>query len=296
MNVKIRVVKDFNKEEQLKLKELGIQVETGWDAFEIDEKNPIISNVKSIFDRNWDSIIQREASFSEKDRTLAPYLNIWSNKMLGYAKPDVEDEVDGYSYPFDIYPYYKDIFEVENTDENYGLLRGKQIGLYSLEGEPKWGKNGIASANYIEDAFFVTPEIYESIFKPLNINYLPVLNYKTGKNLKTVVQLLQQGISQSKLNINNSQIKEAITVKKWDLRKYILKNDDYYPSFINSPEGLDFFYTQEYFGDGGYNQRNTIISQKLYQILKNNHIKGLTYYPQKADVHQDLEQKHSWIL
>lgn len=55
--------------------------------------------------KDWDNVAQKKGYFSEKDRALAPYLNIYANKMLGYAKPDDESIVDEYEYPFDIYPY-----------------------------------------------------------------------------------------------------------------------------------------------------------------------------------------------
>jgi hypothetical protein len=281
MKIKIKVVKDFSQKEQVELEEIGIKVIIGWDDFEIDTDNSNMQYIQHILrSSDWNTISQREALFSEKDRSDAPFINIYSNKMLGYAKPDGdEDEVDDFPYPFDIYPYYKGVFEVKDTDENYGLLKGTQIGSYSLNGEPNWGNKDIASANYIEDTFFVKPEIYNDIFKPLNINCLPVFNYKTSLPLKSVVQLVQQGISSSKLNISKEEAEEIIYVDKWNLKKYVLRNDIYYPSFASPPQSLDFFYTQEYFGDGGINLRNTVISQNLYKILKNNNIKGLNYYP-----------------
>jgi hypothetical protein len=214
MKVKIRVVKSFSRKEQIELEKIGINIKLDWDAFEVDADDLNVSKIQNILSNSdWNSISQQEASFSEKDRTDAPYLNIYSNKMLGYAKPDDEDEVDNYLYPFDIYPYYKGVFEVANVDDNYGLLRGRQIGLYSLNGEPKWGNKDIASANNIEDTFFVKPEIYKEIFEPLNIKCLPVLKYKTLELLKTVVQIVQQDVSRSKLDISEEQTKEIIYVE-----------------------------------------------------------------------------------
>ena len=181
MKVKVRIVENFSTIQQSKLEALGIKVKAEWDAFMIDVDNSIIEQVLKIVDN---SIIQRVAVFTETDRNNSPFLNIRSNKILGYAKPDEEDEVDAFPYPFDIYPYYKDVFEIVNTDPNYGMLRGKQVGSYSLSGEPKWGKKHIASAHYIEDSFFTTPEVYQTVFQPLGIKCLPVFNYKTKKTAK----------------------------------------------------------------------------------------------------------------
>lgn len=279
MRIRFRVVKCFNKLEQENLARLGINVAEGWDVFEIGENNLNFEPIKNLFHKDWDNIAQKKAYFSEKDRALAPYLNIYANKMLGYAKPDDESIVDKYEYPFDIYPYYKGVFEIINTNKQFGILRGNQIGYYSLEDEPNWRGNEIASANNIEDAFFVKPEVFEKIFRPLNIKSLPVINYKTQTKLENVVQIVQQGISQSHLMINKTQIKEKTLFKNWEIDKYVLRNDSYYPSFDSSPGEFDFFYTHEYFGTGGLTQRNTIISKKLYHILKINHIKGLNFYP-----------------
>lgn len=283
MKVVLRIVKDFSLQERAALQKIGIVVHSGWDAFVIDADSPVAADIQCILE-DLDTTTQIQASFSENDRTDAPFLNILANKILGYAKLDgTEEEVDDFSYPFDIYPYYKGVFEVDDTDEDYGLLRGEQIGSYSLSGEPKWGTKRIASAHCVEDAFFVPPEIYEKIFQPLNIGCLPVLKYKTAKPLQNVVQIVQQGISPSKLQIGECQTAEIIDVPKWGLRKYRLREDIYYPSFITRPHDLDFFYTQEHFGPGGHTQRDTVISQKLYRILKTEGIKGLNYFPMKSD-------------
>lgn len=245
MRIRFRVVKYFNKLEQDSLARLGINVAEGWDSFEIEENNQNFEPIKNMLHQDWDNVAQKKAYFSEKDRSLAPYLNIYANKMLGYAKPDDESIVDEYEYPFDLYPYYKGVFEIINTDKQFGILRGNQIGYYSLEDEPNWRGNEIASANNIEDAFFVKPEIFEKIFRPLNIKSLPVINYKTQTKLENVVQIVQQGISQSHLMINKTQIEEKTQIKNWEIDKYVLSGDSYYPSLDSSPGEFDFFYTHE---------------------------------------------------
>lgn len=48
----------------------------------------------------------------------------------------------------------------------------------------------------------------------------------------------------------------------------------FYLPFIDFFEEFNFFYKQEYFGDEGFNQRNMVISHKIYKILKGNKIQG----------------------
>lgn len=68
-----------------------------------------------------------------------------------------------------------------------------------------------------------------------------MINYKTQTKLENVVQIVQQGISQSHLMINQTQIKEKTHIVNWDIDKYVLNDDSYYPSFDSSPGEFDFF-------------------------------------------------------
>lgn len=279
MNIKYKIVKDFTIADKEKLAKLNIEIHSGWDDFLIAENDNNYFAIKDYLKEDWDNIAEKTATFSRTDIQTAPYLSIFAHKMIGYPKPDTEAIVDNFESPFDIYPYYKDVFESAKIDSEYGMLKGSQIGCYKFKGEPKWGRSEIVSAHNVEDTFFVKPDIYMKIFKPLGIKCCPVLDYKTGKELKNIIQLIQQGVSESSLNITDENIEERIYIENWKLKKYILTSDNYYPSLKNNPGNYDFFYTQEYFGDGGYTQRNTLISNRLLMILESNKIKGLNYYP-----------------
>lgn len=280
MIFKYRIVKNFTPNDKIFLENLGISIKLGWDVFEINEvKSEVLNHLKAYFGNEWEDISQRLITYSNKEVSHAEHLYVYAKKYLGYAKPDVEEEVETFEPPFDIYPYYKDVFEVFATDESYGLLRGKQIGNYQLKGKVKWGKSAIGSAHYINDAFFVKEKVYNTFLKPLNIESCPVIDYKTKKKMDGVVQILQQGISASPLQIVPEDCKEIISIPQWGIQKYILRDDIPYPRFKDSPGDYDFFYTQEHFGSGGLTQRGTIISQKFYEILKKNNIKGLNFHP-----------------
>lgn len=74
-------------------------------------------------------------------------------------------------------------------------------------------------------------------------------------------------------------LNEIESVANWGINIYILKGAGFYPDFKSSPGNLDFFATKEYFGAGGFTVRATIISQKFYQLLVKNKVKGLSYEP-----------------
>lgn len=283
MKISYRFVAEFPV-----LKRAGFEIPDDSIYFIVQGDDIRLEKVKQLLGEEWQDCCLASTQFTEKELHSASYLRIFAKHYLGYAQPDTQKEVDFFEYPFDIYPYYKGVFEIANTDEEYGLLRGRQIGSYQIKGLPKWGKNKIGSLHYAEDAFFVPTEVYQEIFEPLKISYKAVLDYKTKKELFNIVQLLPQGISKSPLNLSKNYLKSEEKIEKWNLTKYLLRGDMPHPDFLEETNTFDFFYTQEYFGSGGLTQRNTIISKKLYQILKKNAIKGLIFRPL-------LKHKDKWV-
>lgn len=283
MRINYRFYDNFTTDGVLYFKEIGINIKEGIDAFVVYEDDELFEKVKETFGSKWmDHVSIVDTEFTEKEREQSDYISITPSKMLGYLQPEDWDEEEGEDepqYPFNIYPYYEGVYEVKNTSSNYGMLRGKQIGNLSLQGEPKWGKSSIGSTFYGLDTFFTTPETYKQVFEPLGIQFRPVLGYGNKESLKTVVQLVPQGIANSKLIIKTNQIKEVSEIKEWGLKKFLLNGKGFFPPFEKKTENFDFFVSQEYFGSGGVNEKAVFISQKLYTLLKNNKVKGLNYYP-----------------
>jgi hypothetical protein len=285
MRINYRFFGNFDRKDVLELKQIGIIVDTGCDAFVVYEDEEKFELVKKYFGDNWkEKVTLTDTEFTEKERGSSSFLSIEATKILGYPQPEEWDEDESEHeppYPFNIYPYFENVFEVTNTSHDYGMLRGKQIGSFSLLGEPKWNKSNVGSIFWCEDAFFTTPDVYKMVFAPLGIKYQTVLGYGNQKPLTTVVQLLSQSISNSKLIINEEHTNMIEDISEWSMKKYVLNNKGFFPSFENHPGNYDLFVSQEYFGSGGINEKTVFISQKLYQLLKKNGAKGLKYYPQQ---------------
>lgn len=165
---------------------------------------------------------------------------------MGYPQPedlDGNDELE--KFPFNVFPYLKKVFEITKRSENFGIIRGKQIGSISLLSEPKWNKKGIGTIYWLEDTFFTTPSIYENIFKPLNIQSKSVIGYGNQKPLVTVVQLLPQGISSSKLNINDNNIDEKTHIPEWEITRFHLNNKGFFRLLKIILEILIFLYLKK---------------------------------------------------
>lgn len=294
MRINYQFFKNFNRRDVLELEHIGIKVDEGCDAFVVYEDEEKFELVKKYFGEKWkDKVTVIDTDFTEKERNTSAYLSIATSKMLGYPQPEEWDEDEGEkepAYPFNIYPYFENVFEVANTSRDYGMLRGTQTGDFSLLGEPKWGKSNVGSIFWCGDALFSTPDIYKKVFAPLGIKSRTVLGYGNQKPLTTIVQLLPQGISDSKLIFKPEQIGEPIFIPEWNITKYTLYYKGFFPSFEKHPGKYDFFVSQEYFGSGGVNEKTVFISQKLYQLLKENNVKGLEYYPQESSSEKSIEE------
>lgn len=285
MKIKYDFVKDFDYKETVDLKEIGINVKTGFDNIGFYDGSETLEKIKRYYGNSWTDYIRIEPEFTENEKLGSPYLSVMASKMLGYPQPEDWDGDDDNEpeYPFDLYPYYQNIFEIDKVSEYYGVIKGKQIGNLSLLGEPKWGKFSIGSIYWCEDILFTTPNVYEKIFKPLGILCRDVLGYGNQKVLKTIVQLLPQGISDSSLILSDEELEEKTYISEWNLTRYFINRKSFFPSFKSDPGNFDFFVSQEYFGTGHANYKELFISQKLYSLLKQNNIKGITSFPQKIN-------------
>ena len=288
MRIHYRFFENFDKKGVADLGKIGIKVEEDCFAFVLYEDDPKFELVKQYFGKNWrENVSIIDTDFTESERANSPYLGIWATKRLGYPKPedwydddDEEDKEPTAPPPYKNDAYLYNVFEIDKVSEMYGVLRGKQTGYLSISGEPKWGKSSVGALFWIEDILFTTPEVYEKVFEPLGIKCKKVLGYGNQKPLKTIVQLVPQGVAKSKLILDDENI-DIEQIQEWNVKRYCLSNQGFYPSFESNAGDYDFFVSQEHFGTGAMNFKENFISQKLYQLLKENNVKGLKYYPQK---------------
>ena len=282
------------------LRKIGFDIPKDDIAFVIYEDDEKFEKVKEILGENWlDSVIITDTDFTEKEITSSLYLSVFANKMLGYPQPESwydesEDEEIPEVYPYESCRYLHNVFEI-TPSETYGYIRGKQIGYLSIQGEPKWGKSSIGGLFWLEDILFTTPEVYKTVFEPLGIECKTVLGYGNQKPLTTVVQLVPQGVSNSKLLLKDEDIEEKVYISEWHLERYCLNGKGFYPSFESNPGSLDFFVSRELFGAGGANFRENFISQRLYRLLKQNNVKGLGYSPQESASPEEMKKYWSDI-
>jgi hypothetical protein len=297
MRVKYRFFDYFSEKDAARLEKIGVKVDGGRepvlggnksDAFVLRDDDERFEAVKAFFGRNWRKNVSFiEPDFTETERLSSPWLGVRATKMLGYPQPedwyddDLDEDISPPDLAYDRHAYLWNVFEVAASSE-CGVLKGRQTGFLSIAGEPKWGRSSIGALHWLEDILFVTAELYGEVFEPLGIECRKVLGYGNGKPLETVVQLVPQGIAESKLILNETNVRIRDHVPEWDLERYRLADACFFPSFESDPGGYYFFETQELFGAGsGQTYRENVISLKLYRLLKEHGVKGMDYYPQE---------------
>src|SRR5689334_21562287 len=162
---------------QRELARLGFVVaDHGFVSFEVDEAHdswPALS----------DWIARRRAvdiattKFSKRELADARWLELMADWHYGYPQPDE-----------DVFGYRQATYDLTGWCEQCGIGM-MQKAPFQMKGEVKWGKNGILQLNWVFDEYFVTPDVWSSVFKPHGIGCRLVMNTK-GVELKTVVQLV----------------------------------------------------------------------------------------------------------
>lgn len=210
----------------------------------------------------WDAGDQVETNFIETEKSKARFNRLRPTWHHGYPMPDDDDG------------YLELTYEASRACPECGIGY-TQKSEFLMKGEPKWGSKHILQLNWIFDEYFVIPEVYEKVFKPLGIPCRPVRHFKTQQPLQTVVQLVVDKISEYPLEIDR---KPEEICKRCGLGKYHAHSRGFFPRLKGNPE-QPIFKTQEYFGSGASAWRAIIISQDLYRAMSAIKLKGVTYYP-----------------
>lgn len=129
MKIKSRFFKNFSLKEVRKLKNINIYVDVGCDAFTFYENDEMNEQLQSIFGSNYKNYVTvAKTEFSENERINADYLSIKSSKILGYPQPedlDGNDELE--KFPFNVFPYLKNVFEITKKVKILELLEGSKL-------------------------------------------------------------------------------------------------------------------------------------------------------------------------
>jgi hypothetical protein len=245
---------------QRELARFGIVVtDGGFVSFEVDEAHEVWPALSDWVTRRRAVDIAR-TKFSKKELSDARWLELMPDWHHGYPQPDE-----------DVFGYRQATYSLIDWCSQCGIGL-KQKAPFQMKGEPKWGKNGILQLNWVFDEYFVTPEVWTSIFRPRGIDRRPVTNTE-GVELKTVVQLVideEVGIVSAGLASDRCG--------NCGRTKYLPVTRGPFPALAEEPNRA-LARTREYFGSGGQADKRVLASRDVAHRLASDKVRGASLRP-----------------
>lgn len=262
MKIQHRLSFDDCDEILCRLDGLGIEYSEDLIVFVINEDDPRWPAVKSLMDE-WKAIDLCTTTFSSRELRSASWLTMSSTWHHGYPMPD-ED-----------FGYLDETYDLTDYCSDCGI-GAEQKAPFRLRGEPRWGKKSIFSLNWVFDEFFVTPDAWKSVFKPLGFERWPVLAHRSDRELKTVVQLRVDTILSDRLDMRDHPYEEC---PKCERIKYLPFSRGMFPAMTRSPKRSPAVKTKEWFGGGAQGYRELLVTRDVYRAATDGKLKGVTFMP-----------------
>jgi hypothetical protein len=254
----------FNSTPEIRreLSKLGIVVgASGLVVFEVDESHDSWPALREWIGRQkaLDFVFTR---FSPEEIAAARWLALHADSHHGYPQPE-----DGFGF--------LEVTYAPNEGCRACGVAKRQQAPFRMRAEPKWGRRGILQLNWIFDEFFVTPDVWSTLFRPRGIGCRPVLNRK-GVELKTVVQLAVE--EEVHLAVEGLETERC---ERCGQRKYLPVTRGALPHLLTEPS-TPLARTKEWFGSGGAASRQVLVSQELAQAMTAAKLRGASVTPVAA--------------
>lgn len=233
-------------------------------SFDIEEGEASWPKVKALIDQ-WNPADFVRTEFTDVERATASFL-----QMLGLQK--------GYPQPADDFGYLKATYDLSDYCATCGIGK-KQVAPFRMKGEPKWGKKHFLQLNWVYDEYFVPPSIWEEVFHPFGLGRLPVLDHRTGDELRTVVQLEIKDTAKSELSLDGKYPSEICS--SCNRTKVLPVSRGFFPAFAHDPS-FPVCRTQEYFGSGASAWNAIIVNSAVYKAVQGHKLAGAMFAPLQA--------------
>lgn len=247
------------------LKQVGIQAPIGkllvFDYYEDKSGWSTIENIMSQVECV-DSVF---TEYSNAELRRADWLCMVPTWHHGYPMPDNSGE------------FIKATYELSNYCTSCGVGAVQKC-PFRMRKEPVWGRHSILQLNWIFDVFFIQPQLWDSVFRPLNVSFVPVMNTTGTRVLESVVQI---------------EVTDSVTVptradsalskcKSCGRTKYSPQLRQ--PLRIGCVPGqTHILYSAEWFGSATSAHRKVIISKSLFDRMQNYGVRGASWEPVVVD-------------
>lgn len=244
---------------QRELAALGIDVApSGLVVVEVDESRPDWPAVEAWIKRR-DALDFVGTRFTEDEVANAQWL-LMRSWHHGYPQPD-----EGH------FGYREATYDLANYCRECGIGL-KQKAPFQMKGEPKWGKRGILRLTWVWDEFFVTPQVFRTIFRPAGVRAREVLN-RRGAQLETVVQLVVEEV----VGVSTRGL-EPLVCPVCNRRKFNWPMRGPFPAPTAAPAAA-MVRSKAYFGDGAAAHHAVLASQRIVAALALHDVRGASFTP-----------------
>lgn len=196
-----------------------------------------------------------------------------------YDKKDIKDSsllvyvatwVNGYPQPEDTDKYLRATYDLEDYCGKCGI-GAVQKKPFRVKKETKWGEKKLFDLNWVHDEIFVRDDIYQSVFRELGINSLPVVLHKNENVIENTVQLKIPFIDNNALKLDDHPFTICEICGR---KKYGPKVKGYFSNFKKQiPPELQIFKCNEFFGAEFTAHNKIFITTELLKKLNSLKVK-----------------------
>lgn len=196
--------------------------------------------------------------FTPSECDSAKYLGVVANSHRDYPQPSADKG------------HASATFDFANFCNRCGVGR-RQVRPFHIKAVRKL-HDSMIQLNWVFDEYFVAPEVWAGVFKPMGIGYRPVLKEKTGSEMDSIVQLDIDRCVDLKLREDEDEKCSDCGRRK---RAAFLRG--YFPE----PVGTDapMFKSKEYFGSGAGAFKLVFVSNPMYRRIRDASLRGVNFYP-----------------
>ncbi len=232
---------------------------SGYIGFNIDEADPHAMAIASWAHRRHIEV-QVGTRLEPADLVATDWLELLPDWLHGYPQPD-EGE----------FGYLRATYDLSAYCEACGVgLR--QVAPFQMKGEPPWGRRSILQLNWVFGECFVTPETWETTFKPFGVGRRPVTD-RRHRELTTVVQLVVEEL----VDVDGTG-RPVETCLRCGVVKIQPISSGFFPALRGVPVGA-VCRTRQWFGSGAEARQPILVSQELRRAMIRDGVRGASFRP-----------------
>ena len=236
-----------------------------YGVVDVAEDDPRWPAVQALIDQFRGTDLFCWTQFAPQELASAKWLLITSHWHNGYPMPDEDGG------------YRRATYDLGAFCPECGV-GVRQKAPFRIRGEPKWGRRTVMQLNWVFDEVFVAPELWRMCFQPRGVGYWPVLDFKKGHELQTVVQLRVDDLLEDEFDLGDHGFEVCPICRR---KKYLPFTRGMFPPMRKPLNEVHAIRVQEWFGSGASARRPILISGEIARQLLEINVRSVDLLPLK---------------